>query len=78
MSESPLPQSEPIEEKDLDALIKSEARENRFIEFKSENLLTTDGGRKKFLQSVAAFANSRGGDLVLGMKADGGIARACY
>ena len=50
-----------------DTCERAAARENRFIEFKSDNLLQTDAGGKKLLQSVAAFANARGGDLLLGM-----------
>jgi len=74
MSESPLPQNRPLQESDLNALITAAARENRFIEFKSEYLPQSDPGKKKFLQSVAAFANTRGGDLVLGMKETDGVA----
>ena len=74
MSESPLRQNKPLQESDLDALISAAARENRFIDFKSEYLPQTDAGKKKLLQSVAAFANTRGGDLVLGMKETDGAA----
>lgn len=76
MSDSPLPQDRPVEESDLIALITAAARENRFLEFKSEYLPQTDGGKRKFLQSITAFGNSRGGDLILGMAETGGVASA--
>lgn len=76
MSESPLPPDKALQEADLLALTAAQAQENRFIEFKSEYLPQSDSGKKKFLQSVAAFANSRGGDLVLGMAESNGIATA--
>src|SRR6185437_10738504 len=59
---------------DIERLISSQARENQFIEFKSAYLPDTDGGKKKFLQSVASFANARGGDLILGIQESEGIA----
>lgn len=74
MSDSPLPQNRPLQESDLVALIKAGAREDRFLEFKSDYLPQTDSGKRKFLQSVTAFANSHGGDLILGMAETDGIA----
>jgi hypothetical protein len=76
MTDSPLPQHRPIDETDLAGLISASAREDRFLEFKSEYLPQTDGGKREFLQSIAAFANSRGGDLVLGITQTNGVATA--
>lgn len=76
MSESPLPPNRQLQESDLSAHITAGARENRFLEFKREYLPDSDPGKRKFLQSISAFANSRGGDLILGMEEDnGGAAR---
>ncbi len=74
MTESPLPRNRPIQEADVPSLIASQVREDRSIEFKSEYLPAGDSGKKRFLQSVAAFANVRGGDLVRGLKEEGGVA----
>ena len=72
MSQSPLPQGISIVDADIQNLITIQAREDRDIEFKSEDISQKD--RKKFLQGVAAFANSRGGDLVLGLREEKGVA----
>ncbi len=74
MTGSPLPQDRPLTEADLAALVTSGAREDRYLEFKRIWVLADDKGKREFLKAVSAFANSRGGDLVLGMKAVKGIA----
>jgi len=72
MSQSPLSQNSTLAETDIKNLISIQAREDRWIEFKSENICQKE--RKKFLQGVAAFANSQGGDMVLGIREEKGVA----
>lgn len=74
MTGSPLPQDRPLTEADLAALITSSAKEDRHLEFKRAWMLADDKGKCEFLKAVSAFANSRGGDLVLGMRSDNGVA----
>ena len=59
-----------IVEADLLKLIADPVREGRTIEYKSELNLKTDDAKRKFLATIASFANAAGGDLVLGMKTD--------
>jgi hypothetical protein len=72
MAQTPLPQNRALTEADISALFAAQVRESRFIEFKGEFLLDSGGGKKKFLQSIAAFANAHGGDFLMGIsEADG-------
>lgn len=60
-----------ITEADLLKLITDPVREGRTIEYKVELNLKSDDAKRKFLASIASFANAAGGDFVLGMKTDG-------
>jgi len=54
---------------DIRSLVVSCARETRFLEFKRELYdLDDPNGRREALLDVAAFANSDGGDIVLGIE----------
>jgi hypothetical protein len=59
-----------ISEADLQKLITDPVREGKSIEFKSELNLKTDDAKRKFLASIASFANAAGGDFVIGIKTD--------
>lgn len=65
-----------ITEADLAALIVVGVSEGKTIEFKREVSDSTDAAKRKFLASVASFANTQGGDIVFGMNADKGVAKA--
>lgn len=75
MTGSPLPDDRSVTEADIRSLISSEAREDRHLEFKSDWILKTEPGKREFLKAVSAFANTSGGDLVLGIKEDQGTAK---
>jgi predicted HTH transcriptional regulator len=60
---------------DLEALIENEVLEGRQLEYK---LLigTDDDAKRKFLAAVSSFANASGGDLLVGVGAEEGVATA--
>jgi Putative DNA-binding domain len=51
----------------LQSLVDNQIREDLQLEYKEA--LPNAGGRDKFLKSIAAFANTSGGDLIFGVKA---------
>jgi hypothetical protein len=66
MIERDLPE---ITEEDLNLLIELSRLEDERIEYKEELNLKDESARRKFLASVASFANAAGGDLLFGMRA---------
>lgn len=66
MIEKPLSE---ISESDLQGLINHAVLEGKTIEYKQE-LPETRGDRKTLAQEVSSFANTRGGDLIYGIKED--------
>ena len=61
-----------IDEKTLLGLIDTPVLEGNRIEYKQQLNLASDDAKKKFLASVASFANATGGDMVFGMEAADG------
>lgn len=59
-----------ITEEDIHNLILNKEREGKTIEYKRDFPNNTDDSKKKFLASVASFANSFGGDLIFGVEED--------
>ncbi|MEY9358590.1 hypothetical protein ABH994_001311 [Bradyrhizobium yuanmingense] len=66
---------EQIELSDLERLL-SVAREGKTLEFKQVMAAKSDREVIQFLAAVSAFANSTGGDLLIGIAADEGIAQS--
>ena len=62
-----------ITEQDLDALVAASVREGKTIEYKERIALETDDQKRKFVASIASFANAAGGDLIFGLKAEDGV-----
>jgi Schlafen, AlbA_2 len=58
---------------DLQALVLEQAREGRRIEFK-QMVESDDGAKREFLADVSSLANASGGDLVIGIRDENGIA----
>jgi predicted HTH transcriptional regulator len=54
----------------LQGLIDASAPEAVTIEYKRESYGSNDDARAEFLADISSFANTRGGDLILGMQAD--------
>jgi predicted HTH transcriptional regulator len=48
------------------------------VEYKRETYGGNDEQRKEFLADVSSFANSQGGDLIIGMVADQGVPTAFH
>ena len=61
---------------DLQALIDNEVRESKTIEYKRELPGNADSEKVPFLAAVSSFANTSGGDLLLGVEAEGGLPTA--
>jgi hypothetical protein len=59
-----------IDESDLKLLIENEIPEDMTQEYKREFPLTTQENKIKFLASVSSFANTSGGDLIIGIEVD--------
>jgi predicted HTH transcriptional regulator len=62
-----------ITETDLQRLINDSASESNSIEYKDRLTLNTDPEKKEILKDLSAFANSSGGDILFGVKAEKGI-----
>jgi hypothetical protein len=62
-----------ITEQDLEALKAAVIREGKTIEYKERINIDSDDQKRKFVASIASFANAAGGDLVFGMQADSGM-----
>lgn len=60
---------------DLQAIVDN-VREGKTIEFKQAMPGKTDDEKKKFLRAVSSLANTAGGDLLIGVKAQQGLAKA--
>ena len=62
-----------IDKEALKALIENEVRENKSIEYKQEIPGKADSDVVPFLATVSSLANTAGGDLLLGVKANKGV-----
>lgn len=64
---------EDIEFADLEALLNNQVAEGKTIEYKEIIPSNADKDKVKFLAGVSAFANTNGGDFIIGIKAKDGI-----
>jgi hypothetical protein len=62
-----------IDEAALQALIDGRTSESRSIEYKRTSYGASNADHSEFLADVSSFANTSGGDLVIGMRATDGI-----
>lgn len=58
---------------DLNALIENSVVESRFIEYKKEIGLQELSDKIKLLEGLSSFANSGGGDMLIGLRAEKGV-----
>ncbi len=63
-----------ISESDLNSLEETGVMESRLIEFKQALKIGSDSDKKEFLADVSSLANASGGDLIIGVKEEKGIA----
>lgn len=61
---------EQIDLKDIETLIKNQVAEGLSLDYKVQNYDRTNGGKKELLKDITAFANSSGGDLIIGVGDD--------
>ena len=62
-----------IDEGHLQRLIPIGAAESREIEYKSQTYGKNDKAKTEFLADISSFANTIGGDLIIGMSATNGV-----
>lgn len=62
-----------IDEQQLLRLIAAQASESRDIEYKRDTYGDSDADRAEWLADVSSFANTAGGDLIIGMEAAKGV-----
>ncbi len=65
-----------IDERQLHQLIDAKVAEARDIEYKRDAYGGTDADRAEWLADVSSFANTAGGDLIIGMTASAGVPTA--
>jgi hypothetical protein len=59
---------EEISKDHLDQLIDAKTAESKYIEYKRQTYGTKDEDRKEFLADISSFANSDGGDIIIGIE----------
>lgn len=57
----------------LEGLFESSAHESQFLDYKQSLTLTDKEQKKDFLADISAFANSDGGDILVGIRSEGGV-----
>jgi predicted HTH transcriptional regulator len=62
-----------IDEAQLQSLIRGQAVETRDIEYKRDTYGNRDSDAGEFLADVSSFANTSGGDIIIGMAAKAGV-----
>ena len=64
---------ERVEGGDIDLLLTGNVQEGRTIDYKRDLPGASDSDRKEFLADVSSFANTVGGDLIVGIDEAGGL-----
>ncbi|HSQ98082.1 MAG TPA: ATP-binding protein [Rickettsiales bacterium] len=59
-----------ITEEDLENLVLNKRQEDTFLDFKRDLYGKTDTDKKELLKDVSAFANSSGGEIIIGIEED--------
>ncbi len=55
---------------DIENLVKNKVAENICLDYKSQNYGVSNGNKRELLKDITAFANSSGGDLIIGISDD--------
>src|ERR1700676_2776234 len=64
---------ESFNESDLLALIANAVPEGKGIDYKRDQIGSSDGDKRELLYDVSSFANSSGGHLIIGMDENAGV-----
>jgi Putative DNA-binding domain len=64
-----------VSEAHLQDLVSTGVPEGVFLEYKRTTYGNGDADVKEYLKDVSSFANTHGGDLVIGIEEKGGLAR---
>lgn len=75
MLDKPLEQ---ISSEDIDYLVQNNVLERRTLEYKAQLPDNSDSGKKEFLADVSSFANTIGGNLIIGIKETDGVIESNY
>jgi len=67
-----------ITEADLRRLVDNGVPEGRDLEFKRDAFGSDDAAKREFLKDVSALANTAGGDLIIGVGEDDGVAKTLH
>jgi hypothetical protein len=62
-----------ISEANLQILVDNEVPEGMLLDYKRDIYGPTDADKKEFLKDASSFANTAGGDIIIGMPASGGL-----
>lgn len=62
-----------ITEQDLLALVENKVTESKYIEYKVALPGKADRDKREFLADVTSFANASGGDIIFGIREEGGV-----
>ena len=65
-----------ITEADLSNLISNGIPESPVIDYKRDTYENSDKGKREFLADVSSFANTIGGDIIIGMDEEGALPTA--
>jgi hypothetical protein len=63
-----------VSEADLQRLVDNRVPENITLEFKRESYGANDQAKKEWLKDISALANTAGGDLIIGVEEEDGVA----
>ena len=55
---------------DIEFLVDNKVAEGLLLDYKVQNYSRTNNGKKELLKDITAFANSSGGDLIIGVGDD--------
>jgi predicted HTH transcriptional regulator len=59
---------------DIEGIISSELREGKTVDYKRDLPGNSENEKKEFLYDVSSFANTVGGDLIIGLEEENGVA----
>lgn len=58
---------------DIEGFVQAGWAESKTIEYKREMYRQSDGAKKELLKDVSSFANTQGGDILIGIEEEGGV-----